>query len=413
MKTALFSLMALAVVSACTEQPMSTAARPQGEGDHGPALAPRADYVRTPVGWYHGSCVHEIPSGASVLPGNVIKRPDGSTYQIPTCQHPPLRRAARNPGSPLADAAFYYTGQVENAVSYFNGADRYRSDSAAWQVPAAPLGSFPRDTFRIYFAYTGLESLRPHDLLPALQFGYNGRFGGPYWTIASWWVTDTTAYYSTPDSVAAYDSVAGAVTATGCSNGTCAWKVSTVDRTRSDTTTYSVSSDSDSYGWVYGGAVDADSFTSCSQFPSPGVFFRQIQLHDTAGSVSGNWNTGQLSDAPCYFKAQAWDYVEGGLVNLFHASLLDSVVTIGGPTSVRPNTPCIFWAITDGGVPPNSYTWTPAGTEEENYVTVSWAQEGPATLRVVVTDSLGQSAQATKSVTVSSSARVCPNVPIR
>ena len=52
--------------------------------------AAQGDYVATPAGWYHRSCIHEIPAGARVdRRHGLVTRRDGSTYQLPTCLYPP------------------------------------------------------------------------------------------------------------------------------------------------------------------------------------------------------------------------------------------------------------------------------------------------------------------------------------
>ncbi|HEX8691900.1 MAG TPA: S8 family serine peptidase [Longimicrobium sp.] len=84
-------------------------------------------------------------------------------------------------------------------------------------------------------------------------------------------------------------------------------------------------------------------------------------------------------------------------------------VTIGGPSSVLPNRTCYWWASASGGTPGYTYNWyrnsTWVGSGEDLYVNTG---SSSFTLKVVVTDAAGATAQATKSVTVSSTARICP-----
>lgn len=58
-------------------------------------------YVATPGGLAPGSCVHEIPEGAS-LDGNIVHLPDGTSYQLPPCGDGPytlvLSRQVQHPG---------------------------------------------------------------------------------------------------------------------------------------------------------------------------------------------------------------------------------------------------------------------------------------------------------------------------
>ncbi|HEV3050265.1 MAG TPA: PKD domain-containing protein, partial [Longimicrobium sp.] len=85
-------------------------------------------------------------------------------------------------------------------------------------------------------------------------------------------------------------------------------------------------------------------------------------------------------------------------------------VSMGGPSSVKPNTQCYWWASASGGTPGYSYLWSgglygsPSGTDYYAYSPSS----GSFTVKVTVTDALGATATATKVVTVSSLARPCP-----
>jgi hypothetical protein len=84
-------------------------------------------------------------------------------------------------------------------------------------------------------------------------------------------------------------------------------------------------------------------------------------------------------------------------------------VTITGPSVVRPNQNCVWWADAPFGTAPFSYSWYPPGTYWENEVNESFASS--AWLTVYVTDSHGWRIKAQKYITVSSSARPCPYAP--
>lgn len=49
------------------------------------AIAADTDWIRTPAGLVHRSCVHEIPEGAVVRKDSVRRR-DGTTYALPVCR---------------------------------------------------------------------------------------------------------------------------------------------------------------------------------------------------------------------------------------------------------------------------------------------------------------------------------------
>lgn len=66
MRLRTMGLLALVAVGSCGREPT---APDQSHNDLLPAAAfqgPDADYVPTPAGWYHRSCIHPVPQGAHV-----------------------------------------------------------------------------------------------------------------------------------------------------------------------------------------------------------------------------------------------------------------------------------------------------------------------------------------------------------
>lgn len=98
-----------------------------------------------------------------------------------------------------------------------------------------------------------------------------------------------------------------------------------------------------------------------------------------------------------------------GLVNVFAALGVQPppppVVSIVGPTTIRPNVSC-FWSASVSGVPPISYYWTKDGAfiGSDPDVTTSFAASG--TLSVQVWDANGSDFDS-RSITVSATAKTC------
>lgn len=85
-------------------------------------------------------------------------------------------------------------------------------------------------------------------------------------------------------------------------------------------------------------------------------------------------------------------------------------VTMGGPTSVKPNVQCYWWANTSGGTPSYGWSWS-GGLSGSAFASEYYAtspSSGSFTVSVTVTDANGATATATKLVTVSTLARTCP-----
>lgn len=85
-------------------------------------------------------------------------------------------------------------------------------------------------------------------------------------------------------------------------------------------------------------------------------------------------------------------------------------VSMNGASSVQPNTQCYWWAGASGGTPSYSYSWSGgffgSAWGSEYYATSP--SSGSFTVKVTVTDALGATATATRLVTVSSLASICP-----
>lgn len=95
----------------------------------------------------------------------------------------------------------------------------YRAFTGYWNIPSAPQDP----NHLLLFIFNGMQPIDNFDhplLQPVLQWGNNGAFGGWYWSMASWFVTDyDEGIYSTPllDVGANYDQVHGGM---GWSHGT-------------------------------------------------------------------------------------------------------------------------------------------------------------------------------------------------
>lgn len=301
--------------------------------------------MATPAGWYHKSCVHEIPNGARVSASGLVKRRDGTTFQIPACSHPgPLNRA--NFGRSNSATFPTNNGWMEYAYYQLTSGNSFHQLNAGWRVPPAPTGSYGGTD--LYYSFPGLEN-GSYIIQPVIQYGYNGDYGGSYWTAASWRCNDgSDCLHGTPILIGAGDSVAGSVTASACASGTCTWTISTIDVTRGTHSDWTVS-DGDNYYWATGGAVEVYGLTSCSQYPNNGIFYSGILLHDQSGTLqSPVWaSVTPLNPSPsCSFGVSTTTT----RVNLYHnpPAPLSNTIISDAPT---------YTASPTGGVSPYTYYW--------------------------------------------------------
>ena len=416
-----FGVTTLLLLAACTDRPSPVGVKAPAEEPDFAAIGPQGDYVATPDGRYHRTCVHEIPTGAVVGRNGVVTRLDGTTFQIPKCRYPSypsIPRPSRRAGNALAPID---TGWVEWAFDEEPPGSSYQQLEARWTVPAAPTGTY--SGVQTYFSFPGLVS-DSFILQPVIQYGSNGEFGGSYWTAASWHCDGAdnqgSCTHSVPITVAPGHTMYGLVVANNCSGGVWRWAVLTEDRT-SGNSTGRFWIDTENYYWTTGGAVEVrtyppeQGFTSCDQFPQSGVFYYGDTLFDNnLQLVTPAWNKRIQPglDPECSFDVT----FTTSSVNLYHnppppppppPSL---TVSISGPTLVQPDVYCYYSSSVSGGVPPYNYSWTPGGSTDD------WADvytgDSDFDVDLHVTDSQGSSGSTFKSVTVSSSARVSPNMPI-
>ena len=93
MKRSSIPIVAMVLLSVgCGEEPTSVPDLPLAPLAPQVGSVPWGDYLPTPAGWWHRSCVHAIPEGAKVLRDRHVRREDGTTYRLPQCQYPAFPR---------------------------------------------------------------------------------------------------------------------------------------------------------------------------------------------------------------------------------------------------------------------------------------------------------------------------------
>jgi hypothetical protein len=154
------------------------------------------EYVTTPQGLQHESCVHEVPSGANIdLDGNVWL--DGQfVMHMDTCRYPPWRDertqalaeqingSAPSP-SPQINTWILYDYVQGQANEW--GYDWFNVVMGGWTVPRSPT-----QLRGVTYLFNGLWATNAVSILqPVLQFGDSGRRlsgeGPNVWGVASWY----------------------------------------------------------------------------------------------------------------------------------------------------------------------------------------------------------------------------------
>jgi len=85
------------------------------------------------------------------------------------------------------------SGWITYASHCCNPRDILYNFSTTWEVPPAPA----TDNGQTLFLFPGIEPASYETILqPVLQWGCSAAGGGPYWSIASWYVGNGTALYT-------------------------------------------------------------------------------------------------------------------------------------------------------------------------------------------------------------------------
>lgn len=319
------------------------------------STSPGSDYVATPAGWFHQSCVHEIPNNARVGANGNVTREDGTHFQTPACAYSSVSTVPK-PGQETSFLPPSDNGWVEYGFTQL-GSGTFHSLTARWKVPPhLPSGSYSGT--QTFYSFPGLQN-GTYIIQPVIQYGYNGRFGGSYWMASSWRCnTGSDCLHGTPINVSPGDSVYGTVTGSGCSGGTCTWAIVTVDVTKNTRSTWTIT-DVDNYNWATGGAVEVYNLTTCTQYPDTGVFYRGDSLWNNAGALqSPAWiGVVQAGLSPsCGFNVGKTTYTVSDFYN--QPPPPPPLTTgISGPSVITTKGTYTWTALPSGGTGSYTYQW--------------------------------------------------------
>ena len=154
----------------------------QAQSPAGPNRPPQvpAEYIVTPFGYFHPSCVaHLAPDEVLLEGGLVIQKADGTVYPGPVCEYPhyTARGEMFANGSAIEPPTISHSWIVAGSVSDDSS---YGEVVANWNVPSTPL-SF--DDQVLYF-FPGLEDQEGATTILQPVLGFNADFTRG-WGIAS------------------------------------------------------------------------------------------------------------------------------------------------------------------------------------------------------------------------------------
>jgi hypothetical protein len=265
-----------------------------------PAGVPE-EYVTTPNGYFHPSCVRQLAEGDVLLVDEgIIRHSDGSAESCPVCNyaHYTANGEAVAPGLPApgqalssraADAVTPASipGQAVINQAYTSTTTSYGQIVATWVVPSAPTSN---DGQTLYF-WPGLE---PTDQSIVLQ-PILGWFYGSWWIFGANCCPGGVNYTSPLLNVNPGDQIQGTVQA-NCPPGTLncgSWNVIAQDLTAGTSSLLSTSNSGPPMSYAYAGVTETYNIAQCSDFPPNGSMTFNAALYDNNFNLISNpgWRT--------------------------------------------------------------------------------------------------------------------------
>jgi len=209
-----------------------------------PAGVPE-NYVTTPNGYFHPSCVIEVKEKETLRVDGQIQHVDGSIENVAACgySHYTARGEIVTGAEPPTITHSWIDSESTTTSSSFGEL------IASWIVPPTP----PSNDGQTLYYFPGMED--SNDVISIIQpvLGYSDGGSPDLWSIASWnCCISGTTYHSSFVQVNPGDVILGTIRST-CAAGvlSCAtWNITTEDETLgSSTTLSSSSSDGQTFNW--------------------------------------------------------------------------------------------------------------------------------------------------------------------
>jgi hypothetical protein len=260
-----------------------------------PAGVP-ADYVVTPAGFFHPSCVVSVKEDETVAGGKITKA-NGVARDVPKCAYPRYDRrgtviapqAGRSAAAEAPVSAPVVDGWVESANNGDNGPLNWLA--ANWKVPQSPAV----DAGQLIYYFPGIQPLDSPAIYTIMQPVLTW-YGGQ-WTIQSWNCCAEGSVVNAPAAIVkSGDTIYGYVQGNVCNAaGVCSqWQVYTGDWTNGAHSTLNTTAYGNRMGWAFAGALEVYGVTACNQYPATRTLtFTNIQVRNTNWQqISPVWHVG-------------------------------------------------------------------------------------------------------------------------
>jgi len=247
----------------------------------------KSDYGLVPGGYIHKQCIHKIESHERAL-----KQSDGSFIVTSTetnnkrvigaCDKPRFSSKS-DPGHLPANGWQVFT--------YFNGTSDLSTLNGTWNVPDVPQTINSQTVFLFTSLVnqawdpTNSPNIQEDIIQPVLQFGSSEAGGGPYWTLASWYV-GSNALYSDLIEVQAGNTIFGAIIEDPEKKGS--WNIisQNVGVRSVNLVVDNLLTEEEPWATV---TLEVYSVDTCEELPTQSVDFEDIVLQISEESASIDW----------------------------------------------------------------------------------------------------------------------------
>jgi|CZKY01.1.fsa_nt_gi hypothetical protein len=273
-------------------------------GPKRPATVP-ADFVVTPFGYFHPSCVNHLAKGDVLLQDEgAVQRADGTYENIQECAYPHFEADGTKVVGDVrpvgdGDSEPPYIGHSWIEYASIHTSANYGAVYSEWDVPDAPSAN----DGQVVYLFNGLEQHSGDVTIIQPVLGWNADYGSA-WGIASWnCCKKGTVWEATPAPVNVGDHLFGSMY-NNCSAGTTkcsSWTIYTGDLENGNASVLVTSNLGQTFNWAFGGVLEVYYITQCSDYPAPtnylqGIgFYNQTVLNDEFVSITPAWTVTNVS----------------------------------------------------------------------------------------------------------------------
>jgi len=234
-----------------------------------------AKLVPTPGGLLPKECVHEVPSGSTLLErkGKTLEviTEDGKRLSFPACNLPKNNQKVRQ------DSGW-------NTYAESDGVN-FNAFNCTWTVPAAPV----QYTNQTLFYFNSFEDIGQDEIIqPVIQYGPSEAGGGKFWTIASWWVNSAgSALYSTLTKCNTGDAIFGTMVRTGQTANSTNWVISGYINGATPTTLKVTNTPLQQVATL---TMEVYNVNGCKEYPNDaGITFTNFKIIDNGKPYTPTW----------------------------------------------------------------------------------------------------------------------------